>query len=232
MHFWLNNGAIFESLIYFIMRSHLIFSFISVLSIVSALDSDLTWPSNGDFSLDTDLSSNQETLSSALPLDPDFGIDLTTPPADSYLTDIPSSDVPLDTNIDNSSILNFDSPLVVADCSSSERFPTIGKSRLRRLDGSTSCSNNPISGDTGGEVTLPTDLFSSDTAIDALEKKVTGDNQERNADCITYTQGALPVGLCSTGLLPDVSVIGSFPINGVQFISLTLRHATFRTFVL
>ena len=199
---------------------------ISFLSIVSAFDSDPTWFLDKDPSSDTDLSLSPEFLSSALPLDLDFGTDLTTPSANPYSTDISSNDnFPWDTDFDSSNLLNYESPLLVADCSSSESFPSIGKSRLRRVDAPNSCSDNGINSGASNGINLPIKLFSPD-GLDELDKVIGQTDQAENGQCTLYTQGLLPAGVCSSGQLQDQAVIDAISIGGIQFISLTLRHVT------
>lgn len=207
---------------------------ISFLSVVSALGSDPTWFLNEDPSLDTDLSLSPEFLSSALPLDLDFGTGLTTPSADPYSIDISSNDDLLwDTDFDSSNLLNYDGPLLVADaCSSSESFPIIAKSRLRRAEVPNSCSNNGINSGasngnsgTSNEINLPIKLFSPD-GFDELNNLIGQTDQAENSQCFLYTQGLLPAGVCSSGQLQDQAAIDGISIRGIQFISLTLRHVT------
>lgn len=206
------------------MHSRPLFGLISLFSIVSALDSDPSWFLDGDFSSDTDLALSPGVLSAALPSDLDFGVDSTTPPVDSYSSDISSNnDLPWDTNLDSNNVLNFDDPLLIADCSSSENIPSIGTSRLRRRDGSASCVNNGVNKGTSGEINLPTVLFSSD-ALDALETKIMSTNREQNGNCLLYSQQVLPVGVCSSGRIQDISVTGAITIGGVQFAALSIRN--------
>lgn len=216
----------------FIMYSFL-FGWMSVLSIVSALDSDPTWFLDGDLSSDTDLSLNPGVLTSALPLNLDFGSDLITPSADSYSTDISSNDeLPWDTELDDSSnLFNFDSPLLVADCSSSESFPTIGKSRLRRADRPKTCNNGAVNSGASDEISLPTELFSPG-GFNTLEQQITDLNEAENSQCVLLSLGALPAGVCSSGRIEDLSVTGGIFVNEVQLITSTLRHVTLCTSLL
>lgn len=208
---------------------------------MSTLDSDTSWFLNEDLSSNTDYSSNPEYISAALPLDLDFGTGLTTPSTDPYSTEISSNNDDLLWNTDlnnNNNNLFTDNSLLLADCSSSaETFSLIGKkkSRLRRADTPTSCTNdggvnNANTGVNNG-LSLPIEIFSSpDGGLDALNRAVSGSNTEQNSDCVQITQGILPVGVCSTGRLQDTIVAGALSIEGVTFASITLRQVTICTF--
>lgn len=206
------------------------FVLISILSAVSALAPDPSWFLNEDLSSNMDLSSSPEFLSAALPLDLDFGTDLTTPSADPYSTDISSkNDLSWDAGLDSNNLFGSDSSLLVADCPSAESFPTIGKSRIRRLDRPSVCNNDAVNNGASTKIDLPTELFSPG-GLDQLDKAITGLDQPQNSPCFEITLGLLPVGVCSTAELLDTLVVGAISVRGIQFVSLTLRHVTFCTF--
>ena len=215
------------------MHSRTLFCFTSIFSVVSALGPDSSWFLDEDLSSNTDFSSSPEYLSAALPSDLDFSTALTTPSMDPYSTDISSNnDLLWNTDLDSgSNLFTLDSPLVVADCSSSESFPIIGKkSRLRRANQPNSCTNDgTVNSGVSNGLDLPIKLFSPD-GLDELDRAITGPDKEQNSECVKITQGILPVGVCSTGRLEDTVVAGALTIAGIQFASLTFRNAVLCTF--
>ena len=219
-----------------IMRSRPIFGLLSVLAGVSALAQDSSWFLDDDFSSETDLPWSSDMLSAASPYDLDFSTDPITLTADSYTTDDISSNnddlLSWNTDFDSSNILSFnDDPFLVADCSS-ENFPSIGKSRLRRADDHSSCSKNAINGGISDQINLPTELFSPSGGANSLEETLTGTNEDENGQCILYSQGLLPAGVCSTGVLSLEYLMGGFEISGIQFATLALKGVTLGTSVL
>lgn len=219
------------------MHSRPLFCFISIFSAVSALGADPSWFLDENLSSNTGFSSSPEYLSADLPSDLDFGTGLTTLSTDPYSTDISSNnDLLWNTDPDSSNnLFTLDSSLVVADCSLSENFPTIGKkSRRRRADGPNSCTSNggvnsAVNSDVGNELDLPTKIFSPD-GLDELDRAITGPQKPQNSDCVQITQGLLPIGVCSSGQIQDILVVDALTVAGIQFASLTLRHATICTF--
>lgn len=169
------------------MLSRVTLSMIAILSIIvasaSTSNSDLSWPSEDNplFS-DTELSSNQGFL----PLDQSKSLfDLAQVPGDSdaatslSIFSDTNSDIFTSSETDTQGfnfIANDDDPLIpddifdLADCSTSQNFPAIGKSRLlRQRDGSRSCTNPATDPHTAAD-TLPGDDAPEPAKLDELNE--------------------------------------------------------------
>lgn len=208
------------------MRFPLMLNLISFLPIIlSTIALDSTWSS------DDDLFQNSGT---PLPLDQTGPpLALTTLPENTYFPD-PLEDLFQDTNsnniplFDDASFDNFE----LAGCSASEYLPAIGKSRFRRRDDPKSCANTmtpPAAADTlpgGASDTIPgsTSDRNSPPRSGALARALTV--EDKNSFCATYTQGELPWGLCSSGIVTDVLYINSMIFGGESFPVCWVNHCT------
>lgn len=136
-------------------------------------------------------------------------------------------------NPDNSNEL-FSSVNDLADCSAAPAvFPTIGKSRVKRVDGSPKACTNP---------TTATDQAPQDPTADdilanpgfqrefkqLLELAGQGleEEHERNSVCFVATEGTFPWGVCSSGDPDDVSPMSWTWVNMDLWV---LFHATIGT---
>lgn len=216
-----------------IMRSCFMIGIIFVLPLsVSALDSELTSPSNGD-SIFGDMdqtgllsSSNPTSLfdqTNTVPEDSNFGTFLD--PSDPLFQETSSSlsendQFSLNSLSDDSSLFD-DSFEIADDCSTSNDLlsPIAKKSRVRRRDGSGGiCKNSNEATDTpltsssssssgGGASEIPDfvkALFTDPYAI--LHLTAGMDDERRNRYCQWFTSGLLPYGVCSSGVADDQSM--------------------------
>lgn len=203
------------------MRSRLELKVILIFQLlVSALDSDILWPSNEDspFS-DTSLSLSQTSSfldsikfsESQEPLFEDLDSTIISP----------SSDIDGLTGSSFTNDVALDKSFELADCSPSESLSTIGTSRVRRLDleESGSCKDTAAEPHPGGE-----DIFNERVDVlrgdpDILQKLTeTMRNKAANTQCVFFTLSILPWGVCSSGWPPDEILLGetvAIPTRGV-----------------
>lgn len=176
----------------------------------------------------TELSSNNAELSSdglSSPLDPTASLlDLGQLPGDAEFspTDTsdslfqdPNSSISTSSETDNNGIdsisadnaFTSDDSLDLADCSASQ-YPPIGKSRVRRLDGSESCKTETDTTATGSveEPTVPGFDEVYNLIVDpGTRRKLAAEvsSGESNILCYILTSGFLPWEVCSSGLDED-----------------------------
>ena len=121
----------------------------------------------------------------------------------------------------------------LAACSSSELFPAIGKSRMRRRDGSAACMNPASTPQTG---TLPPFDAARDPFATQGMTRLLGDirfDRPANSACEILTWGVLPVGVCHSGAgaLPTniIITIGSLSFEAVdlQYCSICMFEPKF-----
>ena len=190
----------------FILHAMSIFSVI-----VPLVMSDSASPLNDELSApETEFSLNNELLA----FDQSMNFN-SSPEPDLISEDAKSSD--LFWNDEN----DVDESFKLADCSSSEIFPALGKSRMRRPGGSEECKNPTL--------TPSNSAFSLwwDPAIDPwdiLQNRVEQDSM-RHSDCIVLTSNLLPFGLCHSG-------VGAVPskqevkIGGLSLTAFDLQHCS------
>lgn len=214
------------------MDFRLILGVIFIRSIfVSTAISDSTW-SSGDELLfqDTELPSNSEALAFnqvALPLDladaPEGG-------SGSLFGDMGSIDLSSSDN-DGTVAGEF---FQLADCSSSELFPLIGKSRIRRLDGSADDCQNPENPTSEPPFDPSLDSASSQALHELLSRlRVSpGSDEGKNTVCRSLTHNLLPWGVCPSGDDADaIPAPGLWSIHGWgPGILFDLYHCTLGTF--
>ena len=236
------------------MRPCLVLSTISILStVISALTSDLTSPSDNDWLLQdgilspgqTDLSFNQPASLFDLAKSPDdsgFGF----PDASgSLFQDVDSNSVDVEfipsPLFDDGTLLG--GPFTLADCSASDSLPVIGKRlrRARRRDDFGSCkaptgATNTPSGDSIGDGDASSDL-PDPSPIDevftdpefALRWAAAKSNENHNGYCFFLTDGYMPWGVCSSGNAGDqsMSMTSAMTMGSLgDFGIWTLNHCT------
>lgn len=181
--------------------------------VFSALGSDSTWPLDYDLFDDSSLSFNPGAVAlnqgsvvfdQTLPLDPTLD--------NSYNPD--SFGDLFDENLPPIDEANWNAPFDVADCMKSEYMPVVGRSRLRRSEGSTTC-HNPAAVPTLPKIT-PDDGSAPVTATDVLT------TDDTNSFCSTFTQGVLPWGVCG----PSGGYAGTTVLNGIQHSMYFVRPCT------
>jgi hypothetical protein len=189
------------------MIVHLVFDVLFILfNVVSATDSDSIWPSSQESRFpDMELTSNEAALTLT---EPALSLNLMSLPSDESksLFDNPeSTNLFLSDNLD----LVGDEPVELADCSSSEFSPAIGKSRVRRLDGGPAGCQNPDSTPSGSGSSF-NDLSAYETLLSNLERLygANGAQEElkQNSICSLVTANLLPWGVCSSGDSSQIEV--------------------------
>ena len=188
------------------------------------------WPSEG--SSGSEKPSDQTSFSSdlaLLPLDQD-------PLFENADNAIPISRES-ESGVDGLDFLSADDSLDLADCSAS-MFPTIGKSRIRRVDKPGSCKSPTGNAGTGTpspdserpqfdldeEIRKLLGQESGTTPSAALQKA----SPEPNPNCVHYSGMTLPWGLCSSGDPADVTLV-PIPLIFSEFgvlLRYTLAHCT------
>ena len=149
-----------------------------------------------------------------------------------------------DSNNDFSLLDDGSASLLLAaggDCStSSDSLPPVKGKKSRRDDGSpVTCKsgdsyNNP-NNNVDNILSLPSELFQPDSAIGTLEdvagSGAGGGTSKKTSDlCTMYTDGTLPVGLCSTGLAMNEVRVNGLKIGGQQFVLKTVSPCEFGKF--
>ncbi len=130
----------------------------------------------------------------------------------------------------------------LADCSAAEYFPIVGKSRVRRLDDSSSCKNPDTAPPVGSAETLPNgdetfsrganepinvpepfwDLIYDPSTLERLFR-----HRQDNEHCYKWTSGMYPVGLCHSGVPWDSQHFGqTVDLYGAWFFVYYLNHCT------
>lgn len=118
-------------------------------------------------------------------------------------------------------------PFDLAGCSSSEPFPALGKSRMRRRDESARCKN-PGSTSPITDSTPPFDAARDPTGTAGLIQLINSARMDRvqNSACESFTFGALPFGVCHTGIGALPSNIIAIRIGGFEFKAVDLEHCS------
>lgn len=163
------------------MYVRLLFATTSILSVILS-----AWAADLDFTLPLD--DLQQTDLFSIPSDPPLD-----PTMSLFDADIASSqtfdgaDLLLLGQTDpNPSELSWDDPFQLADCSSSEGpfFPTIGKSRVRRIDDDSSGCTNPDAGASGANP--------SEGSMRIFLEEQTFNEAKHSITCFEATGGLLP----------------------------------------
>lgn len=190
---------------------HAIFD-LSIL--VSLVMSNSAWSLNDELSApETDFSLNDEVLAFDQPiLSPQDGSDL------------------FFEGVENSGLISSDDdgvgePFELADCPSSELFPALDKSRMRRRDGSSECKNPASTPPSGSNPPFDAarNPFGSQGMMQLLNSVRT--DRQKNDACGYLTRGLLPFGLCHSGVgtsSTDVAVT----IGELKFQTVNLQHCS------
>lgn len=157
-----------------------------------------------------------------------FAFDQSTLPMNLDVLPQDGSDLFLE-NVKNGGLVSNDGvgeSFELADCSSSEMFPALGKSRMRRRDGVSECKNS-ASTPPGGSLppfdAAGSGLFGSPGMM-TLFNTVTEKTPE-NINCGLFTLGALNFGVCHTG---EGALDANYPIsfNGARFGTVNLQNGS------
>lgn len=212
---------------------HVLHLIIIILSFVYVAHLDTSSVLNDDlFFSDTEFSSSTQALAFE---QPDFSLDLSSSPSDVFdlpfeetnnsnrfssenvgLEDTDNIDLFSTNNVDldgkdNSDLFLIhnagldDEPVEVADCSSSEVFPVINKSRIRRRDASDVCidlgaghfKSQGLPSDAGGYQSHMRNLgiFSFRSVLRSVLSEKEYESRQNGA-CKAVTVGSLPWGVC------------------------------------
>lgn len=130
-----------------------------------------------------------------------------------------------DTSIDGTNLLSFDDTvaddqLELADCSATSELSVIGKSRVRRLDGSPlTCSqrDEELSPETREKLKR---TFRILVRPDLLQEfSPARGSEDQNTACWVATMGELPWGMCSTGAISDQRPMYTYEMTPEQMIN-------------
>lgn len=223
------------------MRSRLVLRMAFILPIVSASNLDATSPSYGDSMFSNPDWPLDQTDQPASPVDQATSFFDTTQLPEEYTYGDQGNTI--STSNENNGLMGtsflsgvaIGDSLELPDCSSSEIVPPIGKSRIKRLNGSGSCTNSPAHsssgsvsgvGGVGGEepdLSGLMELLPQDPgAVEKLTEAMSED--QKNTFCGLYTIYFLPYGVCSLGA-PMVAGVLTIPSRGVFYQS-TLTQFT------
>lgn len=137
-------------------------------------------------------------------------------------------------NLDSGQLISngdegLDDPLELAECSSSNLFPALGKSRMKqrdRIPESEDLTWRPPNNNAGSNSNPPFDrsrgLFGTEGMMFLNRAR---ERQSENSDCKLLTMGALNFGVCHTG---EGEEIANYPIsfNGARFVTVNLRNGS------
>lgn len=160
---------------------------------------------------------------------PETAFDQSTLPIDFDLSPQDGSDLSLGGVEDSGLISNNDSgvgdPFELAGCSSSELFPALGKSRMRRRDAASECKNSGSASSSGNDPPIdsagdPLGALGTTPLFNALSRESTP-----HAGCSLYSLGVLPVGVCHSGVGKE-NLNYPVAINGAIFETFVLERCT------
>ena len=233
------------------MFSHLVFHTIftfSLLFCASTGNSDSVWPSN-DGSLFSETASDQTSpLFDSLHSPEEFDSSSSDVDTTGSLFESAESSTSIPSEIDYNKISLFsgddalilDDAFDLADCSTSEDLPAIEKSRLRRRDGSGSCTNPdmkpptaadfpPGGANEGSDPEKLAELWQLLQDPEYLNMLTAAQSNPRhNTFCYILTGGLLAWGVCSSGRSED-AIQSAYHVvfpQWAQFLQYSLTHCT------